>query len=130
MYFLDISCLGMQRPVDGNAGLVLFICRVIFVINFSIILFKCLVKKCFVTDGDGEEHIVINEDGCTADSSLLDDIVYHDSLMRAHAQSQVSHSTTKNNINKSKHLGIQICRQQSTLFYLPNPFMSKTNGYV
>jgi hypothetical protein len=47
-----------------------------------------LVKKCFVTDGDGEEHLVIDEKGCTNDPSLLDTVIYQENLMRAHAQSQ------------------------------------------
>ncbi|KAI6178065.1 ZP domain-containing protein [Aphelenchoides besseyi] len=34
----------------------------------------------FVTDGDGEQHLVIDENGCTSDSSLLDDIVYDKNL--------------------------------------------------
>ncbi|WKX92703.1 hypothetical protein Q1695_010606 [Nippostrongylus brasiliensis] len=48
-----------------------------------------LVKKCFVTDGDGEDHAVIDQDGCSTDKFLLSELVYEDSLMRAHAASQV-----------------------------------------
>ncbi|KHN70685.1 Cuticlin-1 [Toxocara canis] len=49
-----------------------------------------LVKKCFVTDGDGEQHAVIDFDGqCSTDSFLLDELTYDDSTMSAHARSHV-----------------------------------------
>uniref|UniRef100_A0A183CPG3 ZP domain-containing protein n=1 Tax=Globodera pallida TaxID=36090 RepID=A0A183CPG3_GLOPA len=49
-----------------------------------------LIKKCFVTDGDGEDHAVVDEDGCSLDHSLLSEVTYDkDGTMRAHAKSQV-----------------------------------------
>ncbi|CAJ0559425.1 unnamed protein product, partial [Mesorhabditis spiculigera] len=48
-----------------------------------------LVKKCAVNDGDGDEHAVINPEGCSTDSGLLSDLTYDINLMRAHATSQV-----------------------------------------
>ncbi|VDM96130.1 unnamed protein product [Thelazia callipaeda] len=48
-----------------------------------------LVKKCFVTDGEGNDHSVLDNDGCSLDDLLLGELVYDSSLMRAHAQSQV-----------------------------------------
>jgi hypothetical protein len=43
-----------------------------------------------VTDGDGEDHAVVDEDGCSLDLGLLSEIVYtEDDTMRAHAKSQV-----------------------------------------
>ncbi|RCN29419.1 hypothetical protein ANCCAN_24826 [Ancylostoma caninum] len=47
-----------------------------------------LVKKCFVTDGDGEDHAVIDYDGCSTDVSLLSELAYDQNLMKAHATSQ------------------------------------------
>ncbi|KAI6233031.1 ZP domain-containing protein [Aphelenchoides fujianensis] len=44
-----------------------------------------LVRNCKVTDGDGDEHLVIDENGCTTDPSLLDEIVYDRNLMRGYA---------------------------------------------
>uniref|UniRef100_A0A915PVN0 ZP domain-containing protein n=1 Tax=Setaria digitata TaxID=48799 RepID=A0A915PVN0_9BILA len=48
-----------------------------------------LVKKCFVTDGEGADHAVLDFDGCSLDNFLLGELVYDSSLMRAYAQSQV-----------------------------------------
>uniref|UniRef100_A0A0R3RMK4 ZP domain-containing protein n=1 Tax=Elaeophora elaphi TaxID=1147741 RepID=A0A0R3RMK4_9BILA len=48
-----------------------------------------LVKKCFVTDGEGTDHPVLDSDGCPLDNFLLSELVYDSSLMKAHAQSQV-----------------------------------------
>ncbi|MCP9264229.1 Mitochondrial coenzyme A transporter SLC25A42 [Dirofilaria immitis] len=47
-----------------------------------------LVKKCFVTDGEGTDHPVLDSDGCSLDNFLLGELVYDSSLMRAYAQSQ------------------------------------------
>uniref|UniRef100_A0A0M3HNV1 ZP domain-containing protein n=1 Tax=Ascaris lumbricoides TaxID=6252 RepID=A0A0M3HNV1_ASCLU len=60
-----------------------------------------LVKKCFVTDGEGEQHAVIDFDGqatsyyfsdlsmCSTDSFLLSELTYDATTMRAQAQSHV-----------------------------------------
>ncbi|KAL3123440.1 hypothetical protein niasHT_004612 [Heterodera trifolii] len=49
-----------------------------------------LIKKCFVTDGDGEDHAVVDEDGCSLDHSLISEVTYEkEGIMRAHAKSQV-----------------------------------------
>uniref|UniRef100_A0A914I823 ZP domain-containing protein n=1 Tax=Globodera rostochiensis TaxID=31243 RepID=A0A914I823_GLORO len=49
-----------------------------------------VVFHCFVTDGDGEDHAVVDEDGCSLDHSLLSEVTYDkDGTMRAHAKSQV-----------------------------------------
>ncbi|KAI6202752.1 ZP domain-containing protein [Aphelenchoides besseyi] len=69
-----------------------------------------LVKKCFVTDGDGEQHLVIDENGCTSDSSLLDDIVYDKDLMRAHAMSQAFKYADSNQLYFTCQ--IRLCQKQ------------------
>ncbi|VDM93019.1 unnamed protein product [Onchocerca ochengi] len=48
-----------------------------------------LVKKCFVTDGEGTDHPVLDSDGCSLDNFLLGELVYDSTLMKAYAQSQV-----------------------------------------
>ncbi|CAD5206606.1 unnamed protein product [Bursaphelenchus okinawaensis] len=57
-----------------------------------------LVKKCYVTDGDGEEHLVIDDTGCSSDSLLLEEVRYDSNKMRAHAQSQVFKYADSNQI--------------------------------
>nr|CAD2172560.1 unnamed protein product [Meloidogyne enterolobii] len=49
-----------------------------------------LIKKCFVTDGDGDDHAVVDENGCSLDLGLIDEIIYaEDGRMRAYAKSHV-----------------------------------------
>ncbi|KAF7639012.1 ZP domain-containing protein [Meloidogyne graminicola] len=49
-----------------------------------------LIKKCFVTDGDGDDHAVVDENGCSLDLGLIDEIIYaDDGKMRAYAKSHV-----------------------------------------
>ncbi|CAK5084239.1 unnamed protein product [Meloidogyne enterolobii] len=45
---------------------------------------------CFVTDGDGDDHAVVDENGCSLDLGLIDEIIYaEDGRMRAYAKSHV-----------------------------------------
>ncbi|KAK0429442.1 hypothetical protein QR680_011384 [Steinernema hermaphroditum] len=69
-----------------------------------------LVKKCFVTDGDGEDHAVVDADGCAIDHYLLGDIKYDSSLMRAHAQSQVFKYADSNQLYFTCQ--IRLCQKQ------------------
>lgn len=69
-----------------------------------------LVKKCFVSDGDGEDHAVVDETGCTSDTYLLTDIKYDDSLMRAHAVSQVFKYADSNQLFFTCQ--IRLCQKQ------------------
>ncbi|KAI6182493.1 Zona pellucida domain-containing protein [Aphelenchoides bicaudatus] len=70
-------------------------------------------KKCFVTDGDGDEHLVIDEKGCSSDQSLLDSVVYHDNLMRAHAQSQAFKFADTNQLFFTCQ--IRLCQKQMSM---------------
>ncbi|GMT27511.1 hypothetical protein PFISCL1PPCAC_18808 [Pristionchus fissidentatus] len=88
-----------------------------------------LVKKCFVTDGDGEDHAVIDFDGsdtviynspmntfrfrCTTDPFLLSPLTYDDNLMRAHATSQVFKYADSNQLYFTCQ--IRLCQKQMGL---------------
>uniref|UniRef100_A0A914C7E9 ZP domain-containing protein n=1 Tax=Acrobeloides nanus TaxID=290746 RepID=A0A914C7E9_9BILA len=69
-----------------------------------------LVKKCFVTDGEGEDRAVIDFDGCSTDTSLLSQVTYDESLMRAHAQSQVFKYADSNQLYFTCQ--IRLCQKQ------------------
>ncbi|PAV67696.1 hypothetical protein WR25_04215 [Diploscapter pachys] len=69
-----------------------------------------LVKKCFVTDGEGEDHAVVDVQGCSMDSFLLDDLIYDESLMRAHASSQVFKYADSNQLFFTCQ--IRLCQKQ------------------
>ncbi|KJH51192.1 zona pellucida-like domain protein [Dictyocaulus viviparus] len=69
-----------------------------------------LVKKCFVTDGDGENHPVVDYDGCSTDSLLLNELIYDQNLMRAHATSQVFKYADSNQLYFTCQ--IQLCQRQ------------------
>ncbi|KAK6726907.1 hypothetical protein RB195_004917 [Necator americanus] len=69
-----------------------------------------LVKKCFVTDGDGEDHAVIDYDGCSTDVSLLSELVYDQNLMKAHATSQVFKYADSNQLYFTCQ--IRLCQRQ------------------
>uniref|UniRef100_A0A914QBD2 ZP domain-containing protein n=1 Tax=Panagrolaimus davidi TaxID=227884 RepID=A0A914QBD2_9BILA len=69
-----------------------------------------LVRKCFVTDGDGEDHAVVDQIGCTADSFLLSDIEYEKDLMRAYATSQVFKYADSNQLFFTCQ--IRLCQKQ------------------
>lgn len=87
-----------------------------------------LVKKCFVTDGDGEDHAVIDFDGygisptvprlpytfrCTTDPFLLSQLTYDNNLMRAHATSQVFKYADSNQLYFTCQ--IRLCQKQMGL---------------
>ncbi|VDK80944.1 unnamed protein product [Litomosoides sigmodontis] len=72
-----------------------------------------LVKKCFVTDGEGTDHPVLDFEGCSLDNFLLSELVYDSSLMRAHAQSQVFKYADSNRLFFTCQ--IQLC--QKTMGY-------------
>ncbi|CAA95850.3 ZP domain-containing protein [Caenorhabditis elegans] len=69
-----------------------------------------LVKKCFVTDGDGEDHAVVDFDGCATDPFLLSELSYDASLMRAHASSQVFKYADSNQLYFTCQ--IRLCQKQ------------------
>ncbi|KAK6034436.1 zona pellucida-like domain protein [Cooperia oncophora] len=69
-----------------------------------------LVKKCFVTDGDGEDHAVIDYDGCSTDSFLISELIYDQNLMRAHATSQVFKYADSNQLYFTCQ--IRLCQRQ------------------
>ncbi|XGW19947.1 hypothetical protein V3C99_003622 [Haemonchus contortus] len=69
-----------------------------------------LVKKCFVTDGDGEDHAVIDYDGCSTDSFLLSELIYDQNLMKAHAISQVFKYADSNQLYFTCQ--IRLCQRQ------------------
>ncbi|KAL6729894.1 hypothetical protein Aduo_000904 [Ancylostoma duodenale] len=69
-----------------------------------------LVKKCFVTDGDGEDHAVIDYDGCSTDVSLLSELAYDQNLMKAHATSQVFKYADSNQLYFTCQ--IRLCQRQ------------------
>ncbi|CAG9529994.1 unnamed protein product [Cercopithifilaria johnstoni] len=73
-----------------------------------------LVKKCFVTDGEGTDHQVLDSNGCSLDNFLLSELVYDtSSLMKAHAQSQVFKYADSNRLFFTCQ--IQLC--QKTMGY-------------
>ncbi|KAL3997464.1 Zona pellucida-like domain family protein [Acanthocheilonema viteae] len=72
-----------------------------------------LVKKCFVTDGEGTDHPVLDFNGCSLDNFLLSELVYDSSLMKAHAQSQVFKYADSNRLFFTCQ--IQLC--QKTMGY-------------
>ncbi|KAJ1348957.1 hypothetical protein KIN20_004365 [Parelaphostrongylus tenuis] len=69
-----------------------------------------LVKKCFVTDGDGENHAVIDYDGCSTDDFLLNELMYDQNLMKAHALSQVFKYADSNQLYFTCQ--IRLCQRQ------------------
>ncbi|CAD6197251.1 unnamed protein product [Caenorhabditis auriculariae] len=69
-----------------------------------------LVKKCFVTDGDGEDHAVVDFDGCSTDPFLLSELIYDSTLMRAHASSQVFKYADSNQLYFTCQ--IRLCQKQ------------------
>uniref|UniRef100_A0A158P762 ZP domain-containing protein n=1 Tax=Angiostrongylus cantonensis TaxID=6313 RepID=A0A158P762_ANGCA len=69
-----------------------------------------VVKKCFVTDGDGENHAVIDYDGCSTDNFLLNELIYDQNLMRAHAVSQVFKYADSNQLYFTCQ--IRLCQRQ------------------
>ncbi|CAB3407385.1 unnamed protein product [Caenorhabditis bovis] len=69
-----------------------------------------LVKKCFVTNGDGEDHAVVDTNGCSTDPFLLSDLSYDASLMRAHASSQVFKYADSNQLYFTCQ--IRLCQKQ------------------
>ncbi|CAI4227626.1 unnamed protein product [Auanema sp. JU1783] len=69
-----------------------------------------LVKKCFVTDGDGEDHAVVDFDGCSTDSFLLSELQYDQNLMRAHATSQVFKYADSNQLYFTCQ--VRLCQKQ------------------
>ncbi|KAI6207484.1 ZP domain-containing protein [Aphelenchoides besseyi] len=79
-------------------------------ITFGAVRQQAQWECCFVTDGDGEQHLVIDENGCTSDSSLLDDIVYDKNLMRAHAMSQAFKYADSNQLYFTCQ--IRLCQKQ------------------
>ncbi|EFO15418.2 cuticlin 1 [Loa loa] len=72
-----------------------------------------LVKKCFVTDGEGTDHSVLDLDGCSLDNFLLNELVYDSTLMKAYAQSQVFKYADSNRLFFTCQ--IQLC--QKTMGY-------------
>uniref|UniRef100_A0AC35UB67 ZP domain-containing protein n=1 Tax=Rhabditophanes sp. KR3021 TaxID=114890 RepID=A0AC35UB67_9BILA len=69
-----------------------------------------LIKKCFVTDGDGEDHAVVDFDGCSTDNFLLSEVTYDSSLMRAYATSTVFKYADSNQLYFTCQ--IRLCQKQ------------------
>uniref|UniRef100_A0A915BRF3 ZP domain-containing protein n=1 Tax=Parascaris univalens TaxID=6257 RepID=A0A915BRF3_PARUN len=72
-----------------------------------------LVKKCFVKDGEGEQHAVIDFDGCSTDNFLLSELTYDATTMRAHAQSYVFKYADSNQLSFTCQ--IELCHKNMGL---------------
>uniref|UniRef100_A0A915MX62 ZP domain-containing protein n=1 Tax=Meloidogyne javanica TaxID=6303 RepID=A0A915MX62_MELJA len=67
-----------------------------------------LIKKCFVTDGDGDDHAVVDENGCSLDLGLIDEIIYaEDGRMRAYAKSH-QHNKDENKYRNEENEFVDI----------------------
>uniref|UniRef100_A0A0N4ZSF5 ZP domain-containing protein n=1 Tax=Parastrongyloides trichosuri TaxID=131310 RepID=A0A0N4ZSF5_PARTI len=87
-----------------------------------------LVKKCFVTDGDGEDHAVIDFDGCTTDNFLLSEVFYEKNLMKASATSTVFKYADSNQLYFTCQ--IRLCQKQMGLCDEVTPPKCKSNNKV
>uniref|UniRef100_A0A0K0F480 ZP domain-containing protein n=1 Tax=Strongyloides venezuelensis TaxID=75913 RepID=A0A0K0F480_STRVS len=72
-----------------------------------------LIKKCFVTDGDGDNHSVIDVNGCTNDKFLLSEVTYTNNLMKAYATSAVFKYADSNQLYFTCQ--IRLCQKQMGL---------------
>uniref|UniRef100_A0A914V3S2 ZP domain-containing protein n=1 Tax=Plectus sambesii TaxID=2011161 RepID=A0A914V3S2_9BILA len=87
-----------------------------------------MVKKCFVTDGKGEDHAVLDSDGCSTDTFLLTELTYDIDLMKAHAQSQVFKYADTNQLYFTCQ--IRLCQKQMGLCQgVTPPRCSSSQGF-
>ncbi|CEF64763.1 Zona pellucida domain-containing protein [Strongyloides ratti] len=72
-----------------------------------------LIKKCYVADGDGDNHSIIDVNGCTTDKFLLSEVTYNKNLMKAYATSSIFKYADSNQLYFTCQ--IRLCQKQMGL---------------